>query len=195
MKRYRFEMLSWLRKHTKSRHLVEHYDEQVVRRIHDAVGEDELVERHTREVVRGELPVVLASQSPFHEQQDDLVNMKDMHGETKIIDSIKTKTQDLDYDLEAHRWILYTLVVFIFYTIVLAWQIANIRDAIIASAEGQRSIYNQIDILQKQINVLQQQWTTKLQYLPSSKKESTQSSTPSSSPPNQQTPANSEKTF
>lgn len=72
-----------------------------------------------------------------------------------IIDDLKRKAEALDYDLDAYRWLLYFAVFLVFFAIMMAWTIADLRDGIIASGEGQRRIYKEMSILQQQITTLQ----------------------------------------
>jgi hypothetical protein len=72
-----------------------------------------------------------------------------------IIDELKRKAEALDYDLDAYRWLLYFAVFLVFFAIMMAWNIADLRDGIIASAEGQRRIYKEMSVLQQEITALQ----------------------------------------
>jgi hypothetical protein len=71
-----------------------------------------------------------------------------------IIDKIKRKAESLDYELDSHRWLLYFAVFFLLFAILTMWNVADVRDGLIASAEGQQQIYKEMSILQQQITSL-----------------------------------------
>jgi hypothetical protein len=74
-----------------------------------------------------------------------------------IVDDMKRKAEALDYDLDAHRWLLYFAMFLIIFAILTAWALAELRDGIIASADGQQRIYKEMSVLQQQITVLQRE--------------------------------------
>jgi hypothetical protein len=74
-----------------------------------------------------------------------------------ILNEIKRKAEALDYELDAHRWLLYFAIFQLLFGILGAWTIADLRDGIIASAEGQKRIYKEMSILQQQITAIRRE--------------------------------------
>lgn len=71
-----------------------------------------------------------------------------------LLNEIKRKAEALDYELDAHRWLLYFAIFQLLFGIIAAWTIADLRDGIVASADGQKRIYKEMSILQQQITAI-----------------------------------------
>lgn len=71
-----------------------------------------------------------------------------------IVKEIVRKFDEIQYDMDAHHWLLAVVIFFLVYQFAVAWSLVDMRDGLLAANAGQQKIYKDIHQLQEQITSL-----------------------------------------
>lgn len=81
-------------------------------------------------------------------------------GKNPIVKEFVRKFDEIQYDMDAHHWLLAVVIFFLVYQFAVAWSLVDMRDGLLAANAGQQKIYKDIHLLQEQITSLRAELTS-----------------------------------